>query len=145
VCVAGSRILVERPIYEEFVDRFAQLAKVSVLGDPLDPATQIGPIANRKEYEKILGYIESGKETARLAAGGGVKKINGKGYFIEATVFADAINEIKIAREEIFAPVVPVIPFDTEEDAIRIANDTPYGLAAWSQTSDIRRTLRLAD
>jgi aldehyde dehydrogenase (NAD+) len=145
VCVAGSRILVEKPIYEEFVDRFSQLAKSSVLGDPLEPATQIGPIANRKEYEKILGYIESGKETARLAAGGGVKKINDKGYFIEATVFADATNDIKIAREEIFGPVVPVIPFDTEEDAIRIANDTPYGLAAGIQTSDIRRALRLAD
>jgi aldehyde dehydrogenase (NAD+) len=145
VCVAGSRILVERPIYDEFVERFSQLAKASVLGDPLDPATQIGPIANRKEYEKILGYIESGKESAQLAAGGGVKKINDKGYFIEATVFADATNDIQIAREEIFGLVVPVIPFENEEDAIRIANDTPYGLAAGIQTSDIRRALRLAD
>jgi aldehyde dehydrogenase (NAD+) len=145
VCVAGSRILVERPIYEEFVDQFAKLAQDSILGDPLDPATQIGPIANRKEYEKILGYIKNGKDTTRLAAGGRVKKINGKGYFIEATIFADATNEIAIAREEIFGPVVPVIPFDTEADAIRIANDTPYGLAAGIQTSDIRRALRLAD
>ncbi|MBD2257999.1 aldehyde dehydrogenase family protein [Pseudanabaena sp. FACHB-2040] len=145
VCVAGSRILVERSIYDEFVNRFAVMAKESVLGDPLDPATQIGPIANRKEYEKILGYIDSGKETARLVAGGSTQQINSKGYFIEATVFADATNDIKIAREEIFGPVVPLIPFDSEEEAIRIANDTPYGLAAGIQTSDIRRALRLAD
>ncbi len=145
VCVAGSRILVERSIYDEFVDRFAKLAQAAVLGDPLDPQTQIGPIANRKEYEKILTYIDSGKETARLVAGGGVRKVNDKGYFIEPTVFADASNDIKIAREEIFGPVVPIIPFETEDEAIRIANDTPYGLAAGIQTSDIRRALRLAD
>jgi len=146
VCVAGSRILVERPIYDEFVERFSQMAKDSVLGDPFHPETQLGPIATRSEYDKILTYIESGKQSpARLTAGGGTRKINGKGLFIEATVFADATNDLKISREEIFGPVVPIIPFENEDEAILIANDTTYGLASGIQTGDIRRALRLAD
>jgi aldehyde dehydrogenase (NAD+) len=146
VCVAGSRILVERPIYEEFVARFAEMARNAVLGDPLDDATQIGPIASRAEYDKVLSYVEAGKaSTARLAAGGGTRKLNGKGLFIEATVFADATNDMKISREEIFGPVVPIIPFSGEDEAVRLANDTTYGLAAGIQTGDLRRALRLAD
>jgi aldehyde dehydrogenase (NAD+) len=145
VCVAGSRIFVERPIYDEFVDRLSRMAREAVLGDPLDPATQIGPIASESEYKKVLRYVEDGKNTARLAAGGGTRKINGKGLFIEATVFADATNDIKISQEEIFGPVVPVIPFDDEEEAIGLANDTPYGLASGIQTKDFARGLRLAD
>lgn len=146
VCVAGSRLLVERPIYDEVVERLSRMAQAAVLGDPLDPKTQIGPIATKSEYDKILTYIESGKQsTAKLVTGGGTRKIDGKGLFIEPTLFANATNDLKISREEIFGPVLPIIPFEGEEEAIRLANDTTYGLASGIQNGDIRRALRLAD
>jgi aldehyde dehydrogenase (NAD+) len=146
VCVAGSRLLVERPIYDEFVERLAEMARKVVLGDPFDPATQIGPMATKGEYDKVLRYIEAGKQSgAKLVAGGGTRKINGKGLFIEGTIFADATNDMKISREEIFGPVLPVIPFGSEDEAIRIANDTPYGLASGIQTGNLARALRIAD
>jgi aldehyde dehydrogenase (NAD+) len=119
VCVAGSRLLVQRACYDEVVEKLTRMAKAAVLGDPLDPATQIGPIASKAEYDKILRYIEAGKESpARLVAGGGTRRIDGKGLFIEATLFADATNDLKISREEIFGPVLPIIPFEDEDEAI---------------------------
>ena len=94
----------------------------------------------------MLSYVEAGKASpAKLVAGGGTRKLNGKGLFVEATVFANATNDLKISREEIFGPVVPVIPFSGEEEAVRLANETSYGLAAGIQTGDLRRALRLSD
>jgi aldehyde dehydrogenase (NAD+) len=146
VCVAGSRLLVEKPIYETVVSRLSAMAKAAVMGDPLDPATMVGPIASKAEYEKVLRYIELGKASgARMTAGGGTQKLNGKGYFIEPTLFADADNAMAISREEIFGPVLSIIPFDGIDEAVRIANDTDYGLAAGIQTGDLRRGLKLAE
>jgi aldehyde dehydrogenase (NAD+) len=146
VCVAGSRLLVERPVYEAVVERLSAMATNAVLGDPLNSATQVGPIASKTEYDKVLQYIDSGKQSvARLVAGGGVRRVDGKGLFIEPTIFADATNDLRISREEIFGPVLTVIPFEGEEEAIRIANETTYGLAAGIQTGNVGRAIRLAD
>ena len=145
VCVAGSRLLVERPIYDEVIDRLTGMADEAVVGDPLDPDTVIGPIATRAEHDKVMGYIEKGKETARLVTGGKSRTLDGRGLFIEPTVFADAHNDQVISREEIFGPVIAVMPFETEDEAIAIANDTPYGLAAGIESGDLGRAIRLAD
>jgi aldehyde dehydrogenase (NAD+) len=146
VCVAGSRLLVERRIYDDIVERLTHKAYNAILGDPLNLDTQVGPIASKAEYDKVMRYVEAGKASpARLVAGGGTRKINGKGLFIEPTVFAEATNDLVISREEIFGPVLPVIAFDDEDEAVRFANDTAYGLASGIQTGDMRRALRLAD
>jgi aldehyde dehydrogenase (NAD+) len=112
VCVAGSRLLVERSVYDEVVEKLSRMAAGAVVGDPLDPATQIGPIATRREFDKVNRYIAIGRESgARLVAGGGVRSLNGKGLFIEPTLFADATNDMRISREEIFGPVLPILTF----------------------------------
>ena len=109
---------------------------------PFDSKAQRGPIATKSEYDKILAYIDFGKQSgAKLTAGSGTKKINGKGLFIEATVFANATNDLKISREEIFGPVVPVIAFKDEDEAVRIANNTTYGLTSGILTGDLRHSL----
>ena len=146
-CVAGARALVQRSIYDKFVEAFVDFTRTARMGDPLDPATQVGPITTRPQYQKVLDYIGIAKsEGARLVLGGeaATRPECGDGWFIEPTVFADVEPEMRIAQEEVFGPVLAMIPFEDEENAIRIANSSVYGLAAGVWTKDIGRCLKMA-
>lgn len=142
VCSAGSRILVERSIYPRFVEAMTEKARRIKLGPPLERETKMGPLVSKEQYERVHAYLEVGKAEAKVAIGGGRPTHFDKGYYVEPTIFYDAENTARIAREEIFGPVATVIPFSNEKEAIRIANDTPYGLAAAVWSRDIFKAFR---
>lgn len=146
VCAAGSRLLVEESVHDELLARISERAAKMVAGDPMHPKTRLGAIASKQQFDKVLDYIESGRtEGAKLVAGGERTDIGtGKGYFVKPTIFDDVDPQMRIAREEIFGPVLATIRFDGVEDGIRKANSTVYGLAAAVWTRDISLAHRVA-
>ncbi|MGR3316571.1 aldehyde dehydrogenase [Roseovarius indicus] len=144
VCNAGSRVLVEEGIADRVLEKIVATGRAMRVGDPLDTETQIGAIVDKTQTDRVLGYIESGRsEGARLVSGGG--QPDAGGCFVEPTVFADVSPDMRIAKEEIFGPVLSVLTFKDEAEAIKIANDTIYGLAAGVWTGDLNRTFRVSD
>src|SRR5437879_7644847 len=146
VCAAGSRLFLEDSIHDQFMSKLTDRVKSLKVGDPMDKATRMGPVVSKGQMETVLSYIESGKqEGARVVAGGGRADIGtGKGYFIQPTIFDGVTNAMKIAREEIFGPVLSVIPFRSVEDGIAQGNHTSYGLAAAVWTRDVSKALKAA-
>jgi aldehyde dehydrogenase (NAD+) len=143
-CCAGSRVFVEEKIYDQFVEKSGARARKTTVGDPFDPKTEQGPQVDQTQFDKVMGYIESGRdEGAKLVCGG--DRVGDRGYFIQPTVFADVQDEMKIAREEIFGPVMSIIPFKSAEEVVDRANRTTYGLAAAVWTRDIKKAHAIAN
>ena len=146
ICSNGTRVFVQRGVYDQFLDRLKARTEVISIGDPLDPDTHLGPMVSIAQRDKVLGYVEAGKrEGARLVTGGGVPVLQGfeNGAWIQPTVFADVTDDMTIAREEIFGPVMSVLVFDDEAEALRRANSTEFGLAAGVFTADLTRAHRV--
>ena len=141
-CVAGSRTFVHESLYDGFIERVKKIAEAIKVGDPLDESTQQGAQISKEQFDKILGYIESGiSEGARLITGG--KRVGEVGYFIQPTIFADVQDEMKIAREEIFGPVMSIFKWSGEEEVIARANSLPYGLGAGIVTKNVQKSLEM--
>ena len=147
-CIAGSRALIHRPIHDEFVERLLALAKTARMGNPLDSGTQVGPVTTQPQYQKVLDYVRIAKDEGAVCRLGGAPAKRpecGSGWFVEPTIFTGVKPEMRLAQEEVFGPVLSIIPFDTEEEAVRIANGTVYGLAAGVWTQSIRRALVMSE
>jgi aldehyde dehydrogenase (NAD+) len=145
-CSINTRILVQRPVYDAMVDKLAEAYRSMPYGDPNDPAVYMGPLINARQHQRVLDYIEIGKaEGARLVVGGKRPDHLPRGYYVEPTIFADVDPDSRIAQEEIFGPVICVIPFDTDDEAVRIANSTIYGLAGSVESADVQRARAIAE
>ena len=147
ICSAGTRLFVQRPIYEEFVQRVAAFAKTLRVGDPLDPDTQLGPVVSAEQLARVTGYMDIGRQQGARALSGGERLTDGalgKGFYVGPTVFADVTDNMRIAREEIFGPVISAMPFDTLEEVIPRDNDSSYGLGSGVWSRNINTVHRVA-
>lgn len=145
ICFAGTRVFVERSIQDEFVERLGVFSQGLKVGNPLDETTNLGPLISQRQLDRVMGYMDKGNaEGAKLVLGGG--RLGGElagGYYVEPTVFSDVSNDMTIAREEIFGPVISIIPFDTPDEALRLANDTDYGLGGAVWTRDLGKAMKM--
>jgi 4-(gamma-glutamylamino)butanal dehydrogenase len=144
VCSANSRLFVQRSIHDAFVERLVACARDFYPGDPLDPASGMGAIVDQVQHGRVLEWIERGRKSATLATGGGAPLVNGRGLFVEPTIFVDMKPDNPLAREEIFGPVLSVLAFDSEDEAVQLANDSIYGLAASVWTGSLARAHRVS-